>query len=111
MKSPITTHVLDTAHGIAATKVPIKLFFLSSDSWVLVGSENTNSDGRCISLATELVKGTYKLSFDVQSYYDKFGIKCFFPLAEVVFLVDDLERHYHVPLVCTPFAYNTYRGT
>ncbi|KAJ3269285.1 hypothetical protein HDV01_001614 [Terramyces sp. JEL0728] len=116
MKSHITTHVLDTSNGCAAKDVNISLYYYDSN-WTLLGSGKTNTDGRIQTLLLEngqpkpLQKGLYKLTFDIKSYYSKYGVEPFFPAAEVQFQVQDVDRHYHVPLVITPFAYNTYRGT
>jgi 5-hydroxyisourate hydrolase len=64
------------------------------------------------SAAAPLTRGIYKLVFDVKGYFDKFGDKCFFPTAEVVFeLPDTPNPHYHVPLLLSNYSYTTYRGT
>ncbi|KAI8895261.1 5-hydroxyisourate hydrolase [Globomyces pollinis-pini] len=117
-KSRITTHVLDTAHGVAAQNVLVHLHYYEQDEWKLLGSEKTNSDGRCQGLnvsngiANDLNPGLYRLTFDIKSYYKSLNIQPFFPEAQIVFQVSDPpNQHYHVPLVVTPFAYNTYRGT
>ena len=111
MKSPITTHVLDTTLGIAAQGVKVTLFELVNDIFVPLNTENTNQDGRCLALLHTLKSATYKLKFEIKEYYKKRGIDCFFPYCEVVFEVDMQREHYHVPLVVTPFAFSTYRGT
>jgi 5-hydroxyisourate hydrolase len=98
-------------NGVAATKVQIILYKQSQSDWVFMNTEETNEDGRCVCLLTTLERAHYKLTFDIKSYFNRYGINPFFPIAEVVFEVSDLSRHYHVPLVITPYSYNTYRGT
>jgi 5-hydroxyisourate hydrolase len=112
MKSAITTHVLDTVKGIPASGVKVTLFRQENQEFVCLGTETTNADGRCLNLTPEkLVPVTYKLRFDVKEYYDRQQTECFFPYVEVVFIAEGNRSHYHVPLVITPFAYNTYRGS
>ena len=88
-KSHITTHVLDTANGVAAKDVNVTLSILQDDQWEQISTESTNSDGRCISLFSAqgtpkpLVPGTFKLHFDIGTYFGNLGSECFFPFAEV----------------------------
>ena len=58
-----------------------------------------------------LAVGTYRLTFDTGAYFRSRGSGPFFPEASVVFAVEDPEQHYHVPLLLSPFAYSTYRGS
>lgn len=100
----ITTHVLDTAKGRPAAGVPITLF---RDRDVLFDGV-TDDDGRARILEPDRVKpGTYRLVFDT-GVYNPGG---FFPEAIIVFRVDDVAQHYHVPLLLSPFGYSTYRGS
>ena len=80
----------------------------------------TNSDGRTDTpvvsageFLTLLSRSAqyFKIEFDLASYYS--GQTVFFPKAELIFQVgmDQREEHFHVPLLCTPFSYNTYRGS
>jgi 5-hydroxyisourate hydrolase len=100
----ITTHILDTAKGRPAAGVPITLF---RDRDVLFDGV-TDDDGRARVLEPDRVKpGTYRLVFDTGAY----NPTGFFPEATIVFRVDDVTQHYHVPLLLSPFGYSTYRGS
>ena len=47
MKSPITTHVLDTAQGQPAANIHVVLEVRQTqDSWETVGEGRTDTDGR-----------------------------------------------------------------
>jgi 5-hydroxyisourate hydrolase len=100
----ITTHILDTAKGRPAAGVPITLF---RDRDVLFDGV-TDDDGRARILEPDRLKpGTYRLVFDTGAY----NPNGFFPEATIVFRIDDVTQHYHVPLLLSPFGYSTYRGS
>ncbi len=100
----ITTHVLDTALGRPAAGVRLTL---TRDDAVLFEGE-TDADGRARLLAPERVEpATYRLTFDTGAY----NPNGFFPEATIVFRIDDVAQHYHVPLLLSPFGYATYRGS
>jgi 5-hydroxyisourate hydrolase len=113
--SAITTHVLDTAHGRPAAGVPITLDRMVEDGgWQLVGTGNTDPDGRLRSLipdAGPAPPGVYRLTFDTNTYFAAHGIKSFYPYVTVTFEVMQGDSHYHVPLLLSPFGYSTYRGS
>ncbi len=100
----LSTHVLDTARGRPAPGVPVQL--LDSSGGVLADGA-TDDDGRVASLGAELGAGTYTLRFDVSAYQPG----GFYPEVAVTFTVAEDERHYHVPLLLSPFGYSTYRGS
>lgn len=112
----LTTHILDTAHGGPAPHVAVRLFFIG-DSRQLVASASTNEDGRTpqpLLDGESLVTGTYELEFDVGAYFRACGTE----LAEPAFLDTVVIRfavvgdeNYHVPLLASPWAYSTYRGS
>src|SRR3712207_1971346 len=71
----------------------------------------TDGDGRVPDLGPDEVKpGVYRLVFDVATYANATGQTFFFPEVVVTFTVSDPSRH-HVPLLLSPFAYSTYRGS
>ena len=110
----ITTHVLDIAQGTPAAGVTVILEIRQADGWSPVGRGTTDGDGRLTTLmgARELMPGTYCLTFDLGDYHKAQGLTApFFPEAKVTFSVRDTGRHYHVPLLISPFGYSTYRGT
>lgn len=110
----ITTHVLDTARGIAARGVPVRLERHDGAGWAAVSAGATDADGRLRTLTAPgvLATGTYRLRFDTAAYFAALGVtEYFFPAAEIEFVVRDGAAHYHVPLLLSPFGYSTYRGT
>lgn len=109
--SAITTHVLDTALGRPAEGVPVRLESVSHTVTTLATAE-TNPDGRVADLGPERVEpGTYRLVFDTASYFSATGQDGFFPEVSLTFTLTDPEQHYHVPVLLSPFAYSTYRGS
>ena len=98
----ITTHVLDTAKGKPAAGVRITL---RRDDEALFAGE-TDADGRA-RLLEKAEPGTYHLLFDTGAY----NPEGFFPMATIVFRIDNPDQHYHVPLLLSPFGYATYRGS
>jgi 5-hydroxyisourate hydrolase len=109
--SSLSTHVLDTAHGWPARGVKLALWHEGA----LQFEGATDADGRCPALAAvnPLAAGTYSLRFHVADYFRAQGMV----LADPPFLdVISIEfgmagGHYHVPLLVSPFAYSTYRGS
>lgn len=113
-RSPITTHVLDTAKGRPATGVAVILSVLEQDgSWKEIASGKTDSDGRISDLlpAGELAVGSYQLCFQTGPYLLSQSQQVFYPTVPIVFQVDAPGEHYHVPLLLSPFGYSTYRGS
>jgi hydroxyisourate hydrolase len=112
MTGRVTTHVLDLARGRPAAGVAITLVRLGAAGGELVASAVTNADGRTDApLLERLEAGTYELRFAVGPY---FGEDCEPPFLDVVpvrFGVSDPDAHHHVPLLVSPWAYSTYRGS
>jgi 5-hydroxyisourate hydrolase len=113
MKSPITTHVLDTALGRPAPGVHIKLYRQAEGTKLdLIATGITNADGRVTDLLDgELTPAIYQLSFDVAGYFTKLGVESFYPKVDIQFYIQEVSQHYHVPLLLSPFGYSTYRGS
>jgi 5-hydroxyisourate hydrolase len=108
--SSLSTHVLDTGLGRPAQGVLVRLSRVNGDQDVVLATGTTNDDGRVADLGPALEAGTYRLFFDVAAYAVATGQDIFFPEVTVAFTVTD-ERHYHVPLLLSPFAFSTYRGS
>jgi len=111
--SQITTHILDTTKGRPAAGVTITLYNGINENWKEMARGKTNEDGRIKDLLTQekvLEKGIYKLRFETKDYFEKQGVKTFYPFVEIVFEIQSSE-HYHVPLLLNPFGYSTYRGS
>lgn len=109
-KSPITTHILNLESGLPAAGVLVKL--LDSDG-KLISQDVTDDDGRIMLWPDELHLTTsdYKLHFSIADWYKTQGKKSFYPYVELVFSIEDLDRHYHVPLLLNAYGYSTYRGS
>lgn len=110
----ITTHVLDLAQGRPAQGVTVILEVRQASEWTPVGRGATDDNGRLVTLTEEwpLSPGTYRLTFDIGTYYRTLGLTSpFFPEAKITFNVRDTEEHYHVPLLVSPYGYSTYRGS
>ena len=112
VRSHITTHVLDAARGVPASGIEVTLEQRGVDSWTVIGTGRTDPDGRINELGPERVTaGRYRVTFDTGSYFAAQGTKTFYPEVTIVFEFDDESAHYHVPLLLSPFAYSTYRGS
>ena len=113
--SAITTHVLDTARGRPAAGIAIALEREAArDQWEVVGQGETDNDGRLRSLMPDdmpLTAGVYRLVFNTRQYFAAHGLAAFYPHVIIVFETAEGERHYHVPLLLSPFGYSTYRGS
>jgi 5-hydroxyisourate hydrolase len=107
--STLSTHVLDTMRGRPAAGMKIELW--SRDRAELIKSVTTNSDGRTdapLLAGDEMQVGVYELVFHVGDY---FGERRFLDQVPVRFTISDTAGSYHVPLLVTPWAYSTYRGS
>lgn len=114
----LTTHVLDTARGKPAAGVKIALYRVSGNSHRKIAETVTNADGRTDApmLAGDgFTEGTYELVFSAGDYLRATGQAgegtIFLDEIPIRFGVPDAGQHYHVPLLISPFAYSTYRGS
>ena len=111
MTSRITTHVLDTSTGRPAAGIPVSLQVLGEMDWRELASGTTDRDGRISDLGPEdLTAGQYRLEFGTEAHFAAAGTPSFFPSVTVAFRIAE-GGHYHVPLLISPFAYSTYRGS
>ncbi len=106
----ISTHILDINLGSPAADVLVTLEKQNSAQWSLVKREKTNSDGR-INFDCPYEAGQYRLTFQIEDYYKRLKQDSFFLAVPVAFQISDIKRKYHVPLLLSPFGYNTYRGS
>jgi 5-hydroxyisourate hydrolase len=99
----VSTHVLDATVGrpLAGIRIRLERDGSDDDTAVVV---HTDADGRVASLPT-LRDGVYRLVFDLD------GRPGFYPEVVIAFRVTDPASHYHVPLLLSPFAFSTYRGS
>ena len=111
----ISTHLLDTAKGMPAAGVPVKLERQDTyGKWSALGSGQTDRDGRCAELLSgtaALEEGIYRLTFDTGSYFASSGVQGLYPQVQVLFRVGAGETHFHIPLLLSPNGYTTYRGS
>lgn len=115
----LTTHVLDTAAGRPAAGVEVRLFSIREGDRHAIGGATTNDDGRCDAplLADEaFVDGVYELEFAVGDYFagdtsEPHAAPRFLDRVVIRFGVNRAAEHYHVPLLISPHAYSTYRGS
>jgi 5-hydroxyisourate hydrolase len=116
----LTTHVLDTAQGQAAAGVAIELWRLdpNSEDRRLLMTTRTNADGRTdapLLAGDELIAGSYELIFAVGAYFADQPVATatppFLDRVPLRFGIADPSAHYHVPLLVSPWAYSTYRGS
>ena len=114
----LTTHVLDTANGCPAAGMTVALYRLDGATPTLIRQITLNHDGRADRPLLEgaaFVPGRYRLVFGVAAYFRALGVTLDEPpfLDEVPldFGLATVGQHYHVPLLVSPFAYSTYRGS
>ncbi len=106
-RSHVTTHVLDAVTGRPATGIAVTL---EASDGTIVGSGSTDADGRIAELGPEaLPAGDYHVRFDTRAWFA--GRPAFYPEVVIAFTLLDPAEHYHVPLLLSPFAYSTYRGS
>lgn len=112
-RGPLTTHILDVSLGKPASGVAVRLHRLEGDVFLDLGGGLTDADGRLAGLLPPggLVVGTYRLTFAVGDYFAASQRASFYPYVEVVFVVESVDQHHHVPLLLSPFGYSTYRGS
>lgn len=109
--SHLTTHVLDAATGRPATGVGVALARVADSGAVTAIAEGvTDADGRLALGPDRLEDGVHTLTFATGAYYAAREVETFYPAAIVTFTVAG-EGHLHVPLLLSPFAYSTYRGS
>lgn len=119
MEGYLTTHVLDLARGCPAANVRVELWRLdaSGSGRECLVATRTNADGRThepLLAGAAFTAGSYELLFDVGEYFTGQGTAeapSFLGQVPVRFHVADPAAHYHVPLLVTPWAYSTYRGS
>ena len=107
MSGKLSTHVLDTARGRPAAGLKIELWSGTN----LLTTAVTNADGRTdapLLAGPAMHPGEYELVFHVGEY---FGTQEFLDRVPVRFRIADPSATYHVPLLCSPWAYSTYRGS
>ena len=105
----ISAHILDAMAGTPARGVSVTLETDGGDS---LGTAVTDADGRVTDLGPDqLDPGSYRVTFATGDYFARQDQETFYPSVTVNFTVVAGERHYHIPLLLSPYSYTTYRGS
>jgi 5-hydroxyisourate hydrolase len=114
----LTTHVLDTTSGQPGAGIAVELSRLDGERRERLARATTNADGRCdapLLQGADLRPGVYELLFHIGDYFRAQGVRLaeppFLERVPVRFGIADALRHYHVPLLISPYGYSTYRGS
>jgi 5-hydroxyisourate hydrolase len=120
MMTGLTTHILDLTHGTPANGVTIELYIQGEgeNQWKHLKTDVTNPDGRLnypLLLKEEVKIGTYELVFHIGDYFNSKNLDLpnplFLNIVPIRFSIATLESHYHIPLLISPYGYQTYRGS
>ena len=104
----LSTHVLDAVSGRPASGIAVTL---TDAAGTRLATSTTDDDGRIARLADELPVGLHRLHFDTGAYFTALGVPAFYPEIVIAFDVTDPVAKYHVPVLLSPYAYSTYRGS
>jgi 5-hydroxyisourate hydrolase len=104
----LSTHVLDAVSGRPAAGITVTLTDAVDVAMITAA---TDGDGRIAKLGDALPAGMYRLHFDTGSYFAGLDIPTFYPEIVVAFEITDAGGKYHVPVLLSPYAYSTYRGS
>ncbi len=114
----LSTHALDTMNGCPAVGMAVALYRIEAGTAALLHQTTLNDDGRAPDLAqaaSALPVGRYRLVFQVAAYFRARGVTLpeppFLDEVPVDFGIGDAGAHHHVPLLASPWAYTTYRGS
>ncbi len=137
----LSTHVLDATTGRPAAGLQVRLERAGQDGWTPAGEGTTGPDGRLqlsadsgdsgdseglagpvgagepgdseglAGPAGAGEPGVYRITFGSGAYFTARGSATFYPEVSVTFEMTERDEHYHVPLLLSPFAYSTYRGS
>ena len=116
----LSTHVLDTMNGCPAAGMRVRLQRLQGDDRtetvreLTLNADGRNPDGPLLDAAAMAV-GRWRLQFEVAAYFRARGVAlpepAFLDVVTLDFGIADAQGHYHVPLLCSPWSYATYRGS
>ncbi|WP_445621135.1 hydroxyisourate hydrolase [Kushneria sp. Sum13] len=113
-KNPLSVHVLNTQTGTPSSGVEVMLEQKTDSGWQTLATQTTNADGRIPALYPKgetMEAGVYRVVFETGDWYERQGTETFFPEIPVPFQVESGVAHYHIPLLLSPYAYSTYRGS
>ena len=113
----LSTHVLDTYSGLPAEGMQIDFYTAQGDVYTLNKTVTTNALGRTDHPVMPEVSepGKFRLVFHVSDYFKRIGVELpdppFLDRVSLDFAIANPKEHYHVPLLCSPWSYVTYRGS
>lgn len=115
----LSTHVLDLMHGCPAAGMRVSLQAIDGATARTIKTLILNADGRTdggpLLDASTMAAGRYRLVFSVAEYFRGRGVTlpepAFIDEVPIDFGIADANGHYHVPLLVSPWAYSTYRGS
>jgi 5-hydroxyisourate hydrolase len=113
----LSTHVLDTYSGLPAEGMTIEFLKAEGDTYKLEKMIRTNAQGRTDEpvMPVTSAAGKFQLVFHVADYFKKQGLDLpdppFLDKVSLHFAIARPDEHYHVPLLCSPWSYVTYRGS
>lgn len=116
----LSTHVLDTASGRPAAGMRVSLQRVHADGSsqtlraITLNADGRNEGGPLLS-ADEMAVGRWRLVFEVADYFRRQGVElpepAFADRVQIDFGIADVDGHYHVPLLVSPWSWSTYRGS
>lgn len=104
----LSTHILDAVSGTPAVGVAVTL---TDAAGTQLATGRTDDDGRIARLGDQLLVGVYRLHFDTGTYFTERNVATFYPEIVIAFEIADTAGKYHVPVLLSPYAYSTYRGS
>ncbi len=115
----LSTHVLDTMHGCPAAGMLVTLERITPTGASQLAQIQLNADGRSpngpLLDGSNMAVGQYRLRFALAGYFRARGVSlpepAFLDQVSIDFGIADANGHYHVPLLASPWAYSTYRGS
>ncbi|RLU16449.1 hypothetical protein DMN91_010517 [Ooceraea biroi] len=112
-KLRISTYIVDNTKGLPISGLQVGLYKLMDGEWTFLNECNTNMKGLFINPLGKMdcTIGRYKLRFDVDKYFTLRRIETMIPFIEFIFDVKNVNSHYHVLLLLSPFSYTIYGGT
>ena len=112
--NPLSVHVLNLENGLPSPGVNVTLEQHVGENWQPLAQGVTNEQGRISELfpaKKALETGEYRVVFKTGDYFKKAGRDTFFPEIPVIFDVKNVDQHYHIPLLLSPYGFSTYRGS
>jgi len=112
--NPLSVHVLNLENGLPSPGVNVTLEQHVGENWQPLAQGVTNEQVRISELfpaKKALETREYRVVFQTGDYFKKAGRDTFFPEIPVIFAVKNVDQHYHIPLLLSPYGFSTYRGS